>query len=807
MRSSVRKMWLLGVLTIFAGALPALAQEVAGGRETSKDQGLTFRVQTDVAHAGFDGSTCWVHARAGAVPAGQAGNESSTPVVVMTMQKLQLSGSDVFEPLNETRSQDLGQSWTPPQAIDSFARQTFTRDSDRWPTGADNAPELLADGDQTLVSDFTPAWHVASERLLGIGHTVWYRQGRVTPVRPRGIAYAVSQGVGQGWGPWKTVALPAEEKFRNAGAGSGQRVDLPGGDVLVPIYFKRPADKQYTVTVCRCRFDGQTLEYVTHGNELSLSVERGLSEPSLTCFQGKYYLTLRNDQHGYVCRSDDGLHFSEPQQWTFDDGSQLGNYNTQQHWVTHSQGLFLVYTRRGADNDHVFRHRAPLFIARVDPQQLQVIRSSEQVLIAERGARLGNFGVVDVSADETWVTAAEWMQPRGVEKHGSDNSVFVARLQWSQPNALYGNNQVAFDASQPPADRRSKAWQVIAPYTLPPLIRREAQGDYRSPLQFADGSRVQSAAQWPARRAALAAQWEQLLGKWPPLITDPQVTILETQQRGQITQHRIRFRWTPNEETTGYLLLPPTRGQRLPAVISVYYEPETAIGQGSPHRDFAWQLAQRGFVSLSLGTTQASQDKTYAIYYPSLQDAQVQPLSMLACAAANAWYVLAQRPEVDSSRIGIVGHSFGGKWALFAGCLFDKFACVVWSDPGSVFDEQRPSVNYWEPWYLGYHPPPWRPRGPITDQNPARGLYPQLTAASRDLHELHALLAPRPFLVSGGAEDPPRRWEALNHARELYHLLGADQRVAMTNRPEHSPNADSNSLIYAFFEHWLQAPP
>ncbi len=41
-------------------------------------------------------------------------------------------------------------------------------------------------------------------------------------------------------------------------------------------------------------------------------------------------------------------------------------------------GGFLVYTRRGADNDHVFRHRAPLFIAQVDPKRLDVIRASER---------------------------------------------------------------------------------------------------------------------------------------------------------------------------------------------------------------------------------------------------------------------------------------------------------------------------------------------------------------------------------------------------------------------------------------------
>jgi acetyl esterase/lipase len=178
---------------------------------------------------------------------------------------------------------------------------------------------------------------------------------------------------------------------------------------------------------------------------------------------------------------------------------------------------------------------------------------------------------------------------------------------------------------------------------------------------------------------------------------------------------------------------------------------------------------------------------------------------MLACAAANAWYVLASRPEVDSSRIGIVGHSFGGKWALFASCLFDKFACAVWSDPGIVFDESRPDVKYWEPWYLGYHRPPWRQRGIPTKENPARGLYPRLVAEGYDLHELHALMAPRPFLVSGGSEDPPRRWIALNHSIAVNRLLGYENRVAMSNRPLHAPNEQSNEQIYAFFEYFLSS--
>jgi hypothetical protein len=121
----------------------------------------------------------------------------------------------------------------------------------------------------------------------------------------------------------------------------------------------------------------------------------------------------------------------------FDDGSELGSYNTQQHWVTHSDALFLVYTRRGAGNDHVFRHRAPLFMAQVDPEKLCVVRETEQILVPERGARLGNFGVTEISEKETWVTVSEWMQPEGVEKYGSDGSVFVAKIAWERINKYF----------------------------------------------------------------------------------------------------------------------------------------------------------------------------------------------------------------------------------------------------------------------------------------------------------------------------------------------------------------------------------
>jgi hypothetical protein len=346
------------------------------------------------------------------------------------MQKLLLTGSDVFYPINEMRTENLGRTWSGPvEHAETLERRTEP------------------DGVIVAACDFWPEWHAASKKLLGIGHTVRYRNNRVIPNRKRETCYAIYEPQKQQWTPWVTLDMPEPEKFYNAGAGCVQRLDLPNGDILLPIYFKGRDEKFTRVTVLRCTFDGRRLSVADHGNELAVNSARGLGEPSLTVYGGRYYLTLRHDKAGYVCSSTDGLTFSEPHPWLWDDGTPLGNYNTQQHWVTHQDGLFLVYTRRGANNDHVFRHRAPLFMARVNPDTLRVIRSTERVLVPERGARLGNFGVTYVNPQETWVTVTEWMQTTGPNphdytipmKHGADNAVFAARIVWDRPNQAFPN--------------------------------------------------------------------------------------------------------------------------------------------------------------------------------------------------------------------------------------------------------------------------------------------------------------------------------------------------------------------------------
>jgi hypothetical protein len=366
---------------------------------------------------------------------------------------------------------------------------------------------------------------------------------------------------------------------------------------------------------------------------------------------------------------------------------------------------------------------------------------------------------------------------------------------------------------------------VLRPHFFPPARFVNDFGKYRSPLLFRGGRKVETPADWQSRRAEILAEWRGLLGSWPPLLEKPRIEYLEQKHRDNFTQHKVSVEIAPGGQTVGgYLLIPDVKEEgasseirspqsqirnqhaRLPAVLVVFYDAETGIGLGKERRDFGYQLARRGFVVLSIGTPEFCSLKPP--YKPLCEAPQgrppLQPLSALAYVAANCHTALARLSNVDPERIGIVGHSYGGKWAMFASCLYEKFACAAWSDPGIVFDESRPNVNYWEPWYLGWEAGSQRERGIPSDTNPRTGPYKTMVEKGYDLHELHALMAPRPCLGSGGAEDPLSRWQALNHTVAVNKLLGYTNRIALTSRKTHDPTPESNEQLCAFFEHFLK---
>ena len=383
--------------------------------EPHEEVALDYTVRVETAHKELSETIFWFHPCLAPLPgAAQDGN----PAVVLLTQK-HLEADDHYSNTFVLRTNDLGRTWSKPEAVPQL----------KW---------LSEDGYDRAISGTVPNWHAKTGSLLAIGCSNLLNRpsGYVDKAGATWVYYASYDPKADQWSEWQAFGAPGDGYYSTA-ASSSQWLTLPDGTILLPVNVQREKGAPWAVTVRRCRFDGKRLETMESGNLLVRDLSRGIHEPSLTRYGGRYWLTIRSDDSAFVTTSEDGLNYEPLAEWKFDDGAVLGSYNTQQHWVTHSGGLFLVYTRRGANNDHIYRHRAPLFMARVDPERKVVVRSTERVLLPDRGVPMGNFGANNITPEETWVSVGENMWPyagKPPTDRGAEGALLIARIRWNSPN-------------------------------------------------------------------------------------------------------------------------------------------------------------------------------------------------------------------------------------------------------------------------------------------------------------------------------------------------------------------------------------
>jgi len=384
-------------------------------RTKQREFHLIKNIESSIIWPGRNTGTSWFHPRACMVP------DEAGLTALMTCQSI--TGSDVFGQVHWSLSGDNGQTWTDPAPIASLARRS------------------LPDGIEEGVCDVVPEYHPLTHSVLAIGHNVYYKDGVLTrPHAGRYTVYVVRTAAGV-WSERSILEWDHPETSGIYSAGCAQRVTLENGQILLPLSFGPRERPDRAVCTVRCRFDGQTLAVIESGNTLRLPVQRGLLEPSLTRLNGMFYVTLRaEDDRGYVTSSSDGLSWADIRPWRWEDGAALSLSSTQQRWLTHSDGLFLVYTRKAEHNINVMRWRAPLYVAQVDTDRLCLIRESEKIVfpligdgihVGQHVARMGNFHVVNASAAESWVTVGE-----ALPDDGWRGNTLLGRIHWRRPNRL-----------------------------------------------------------------------------------------------------------------------------------------------------------------------------------------------------------------------------------------------------------------------------------------------------------------------------------------------------------------------------------
>ncbi len=402
----------IGGISAAIGALPTLGF-------AADPTGLIKSITPQTLRRNRDGqSETWFHPRACRVPRSDGGS-----FALMTMQWIR--GSDYFGPVHWSRSDDQGVTWSDPEPIEALGR----------------VPVPEHEGLQAGVCDVVPEYHANTNTVLAMGHVVFYR-GKKFSSREQLSRYPV-YAVRRDDGSWSERKILDWDDPRGAFIytnNCGQRVVDPNGDITMSFTCGATSKNRMVVGV-RCSFDGEQLQIADVGKPLTLNVGRGLLEPSVTYLNQRYYITIRaEDGHGYVATSADGLDYGEKRVWAWDDGTPIPMSTTQQHWVTHSDALFLVYTRQDETNTNVIRWRSPLWIAQVDRNRLCLLRDTEQVVLPLVGdgvaapddvALMGNFHVTNASPDESWVTVGEWMPKRAAR-----GDLRMSRIAWTKPNQI-----------------------------------------------------------------------------------------------------------------------------------------------------------------------------------------------------------------------------------------------------------------------------------------------------------------------------------------------------------------------------------
>lgn len=292
--------------------------------------------------------------------------------------------------------------------------------------------------------------------------------------------------------------------------------------------------------------------------------------------------------------------------------------------------------------------------------------------------------------------------------------------------------------------------------------------------------RIATPVEWNHSAKKLKEQWMNVLGApaMPKKVPVAKVvqSLHEISWTGELLQLEI-----DQEYPSRVLIVKPAhpRSKQLPVVIVPFYDVDTPAGIDLGGRNFvrggtrafAELAALHGFLAVAIRWSGENDGEGYDESVLNLirRNPQCTGLGQWVWQSQRLVDYLVSRPDVDAKRIGIMGHSLGGKMALYAAAFDPRIAAVVSSEPGISLHFS----NYESIWYLGER-------------------IRQLPAGA-DQQELLALIAPRPFLlIAGESSDGEKSWPFLEAAREIYSLYGKPNYIGMMNhRSGHSPTPEA----------------
>jgi Abhydrolase family/Concanavalin A-like lectin/glucanases superfamily len=319
-----------------------------------------------------------------------------------------------------------------------------------------------------------------------------------------------------------------------------------------------------------------------------------------------------------------------------------------------------------------------------------------------------------------------------------------------------------------------------------------------------------SPATWPAIRRRILTGVAQIFGTPPSERASLDPKVESEEDCGIYVRRKVSIQVQPGDRMPAYLLIPKKRPGKTPVIICFYGTTGgagklTTVGlsgpkPGSPpvrNRDFAVTMAEAGFIAFAADYLRDGERiKPGKTPYDATEFYQQFPNWSIhgkdAWDTSRAIDYLETLDFVDTTRIGMVGHSYGGHSTIFTSAIEPRIKVAVANGPVSDFIHHG---MHWGVARGSQSLPAMKPY--VLDHT----LKPPLT-----FYEVTALIAPRPLLV-GEAVGERRPMEEENAAAvsQVYRTLGYGDRVRYHwYAGDHDFPPEAQQAAVEWFRKWFQ---